>query len=161
MDLSWITLRRLAQSLPIVFALHVAEECFGFVPWFNARVDPDITWGSFVTVTSVGFGVTVIIAAQLAVSRGRAIGLLASAWVGFVMFANGLFHVAAAILDGGYVPGAGTAVLLYLPVSLLLFGAVWAECAIRPTAIAAAALLGGIPMYWHCWLILFRGSRLF
>jgi Protein of unknown function with HXXEE motif len=161
MDLSWITLRRLAQSLPIIFALHVFEESFGFVQWFNARVEPDLSWRMFVTITSVAFVVTTIIAAQLAVSRGRVIAYLATAWVGFLMLANALVHIEASIVDGGYVPGLATAVLLYLPVSLLLLGAIVVECAQRTMTIALIALLAGIPMYMQGWLVLTEGRRLF
>lgn len=161
MNLSRPTLRWLAAALPIVFALHVAEEAPTFVQWFNAHVEPDITWRNFVTVTAVGFGITVLVAVQLAVSPGRANGLVAVAWVGCVMFANAIFHIVAAIVDGGYAPGVATAALLYLPVSLLLFGAVRAQCAIPAAAVAAVALVAGIPMVWHGWLIVFEGGRLF
>ena len=155
------TLRWLATALPIVFALHVAEEAPTFVQWFNAHVEPDITWRNFVTVTAIGFGITLLVAVPLAVSPGRVNGLFAVAWVGCVMFANAIFHIVAAIVDGGYAPGVATAALLYLPVSLLLFGAVRAQCVIPATTVAAVALVAGMPMVWHGWLIVFRGSRLF
>jgi hypothetical protein len=161
MDLSWITLRRLAQSLPVVFALHVFEESLGFVQWFNARVEPDLSWSMFMGITGTAFVVTTLVAAQLAVSRGRAIAFVAVAWVGFLMFANGLVHVAATIVDGGYVPGLGTAVLLYLPLSLLLFAAIRVECGLSRAAVAAVALLAGIPMFVQGWLVIFEGSSLF
>jgi hypothetical protein len=161
MDLSWITLRRLAQSLPVVFALHVFEEALGFVQWFNARVEPDLSWQMFMAITGTAFVVTTLVAAQLAVSRGRAIAFVATAWVGLLMFANGLVHVAASIVDGGYVPGLGTAVLLYLPLSLLLFAAITVECGLSRIAVAAVALLAGIPMFVQGWLVIAEGSRLF
>jgi Protein of unknown function with HXXEE motif len=161
MDLSWITLRRLAQSLPFVFALHVFEESLGFVQWFNARVEPDLSWQMFMAITGTAFVVTTLVGAQLAVSRGRAIAFVATAWVGLLMFANGLVHVAASIVDGGYVPGLGTAVLLYLPLSLLLFAAITVECGLSRIAVAAVALLAGIPMFVQGWLVIAEGSRLF
>lgn len=160
MSLTKITLRGLARSLPIVFAFHVFEESLGFVQWFNARVEPDISWRTFITVTSVAFVITVLVAAQLSVSRSRFIGIAAAAWVGFLMLANGILHIAASIMDGGYVPGLGTAVLLYLPVSLALVASIASECAMSWTRVAIAALLGGIPMYLQGWLVLFRGTSL-
>jgi hypothetical protein len=161
MDLSWVTLRGLARSLPVVFVAHVFEEALlGFVQWFNERVEPDIGWRTFMTVTSVAFVITVLVAAPLAVSRGRSIGIVAAVWVGFLMLANGVLHVAASIMDGGYVPGLATAVLLYLPVSLVLIESISSECALSRTSVALAALLGGIPMYFQGWLVLFRGSSL-
>jgi hypothetical protein len=160
MDLSWVTLRGLARSLPIVFALHVFEESLGFVQWFNERVEPDLSWRTFVTVTSVCFVITVLIAASLSVLRDRAIGVVAVAWVGFLMFANGIVHIAASILDGAYVPGLATAIVLYLPVSLALFEAISFECKLPRSAVVTVALAAGIPMYLQGWLVLFRGTSL-
>ncbi|MEX1993054.1 MAG: HXXEE domain-containing protein [Steroidobacteraceae bacterium] len=160
MDLSWVTLRGLARSLPIVFALHVFEESLGFLQWFNDRVEPDLSWRTFVTVTSVCFVITVLVAAPLSASRDRAIGVVAVAWVGFLMFANGIVHIAASIVDGAYVPGLATAILLYLPVSLALFEAISFECRLPRSAVIAIALVAGIPMYLQGWLVLFRGTSL-
>lgn len=160
MDLSWLTLRRLAGSLPIVFALHVFEESRGFVQWFNERVEPDLSWRTFVTVTSVCFVITVLIAASLAVLRDRAIGVVAVTWVGFLMLANGIVHIAASILDAAYVPGLATATLLYLPLSLALFNAISLECRLPRATVIAVALAAGIPMYLQGWLVLFRGTSL-
>jgi hypothetical protein len=115
----------------------------------------------FMAITGTAFVVTTLVAAQLAVSRGRAIAFVATAWVGLLMFANGLVHVAASIVDGGYVPGLGTAVLLYLPLSLLLFAAITVECGLSRIAVAAVALLAGIPMFVQGWLVIAEGSRLF
>jgi hypothetical protein len=77
------------------------------------------------------------------------------------MLANGIFHVAAAIVDGAYAPGVVTALLLYLPVSALIIAAAAREQAMRPGTVAAVALIGGIPMFIHGWLIVFEGGRLF
>lgn len=156
-----ITLRALALALPVVFVLHVLEEGRDFIPWFNAHVEPDIDWRTFLTVTGGGFVITVLVAAVLAASRERAAAFAAAAWVGFVMLANGIFHIAAAIVDGGYVPGVATAILLYLPVSVMLIAVVSRDCRTPKSAVLAVMLLGGIPMFVHGWLILFRGSRLF
>ncbi|MEX2148614.1 MAG: HXXEE domain-containing protein [Steroidobacteraceae bacterium] len=160
MGLSWMKLRGLAWSLPIVFALHVFEESLGFVQWFNERVEPDLSWRTFATVTSVCFVITILIAALLSVLRDRAIGVVAVAWVGFLVFANGMVHIAASILDGAYVPGLATAILLYLPVSLTLFEAVSFECNLPRSAVVTVALVAGIPMYVQGWLVLFRGASL-
>lgn len=160
MDLSWVTLRGLARSLPIVFALHVFEESLGFVQWFNERVEPDLSWRTFVTVTSVCFVITVLIAASLSVQRDRSIGVVAVVWVGFLMFANGIVHIAASVLDGAYVPGLATAILLYLPVSLALFEAISFECKLPRSAVVTVALAAGIPMYLQGWLVLVRGTSL-
>ncbi|MGE3500157.1 MAG: HXXEE domain-containing protein [Candidatus Binatia bacterium] len=160
MTQSWFTLRRLAIALPVIFGLHVAEEAPTFVAWFNAHVEPDITGRMFWSVTTAGLVITLVVAGLAAATRERAGALAATAWVGFLMLANGVFHVTAAIADGAYAPGVVTAVLLYLPASGLLIVAVSREHALPWPAVAAVALLGGVPMFIHGWLIVFEGGRL-
>jgi hypothetical protein len=155
------TLQRLAIALPLVFAAHVAEEAPTFVGWFNAHVEPDITSRLFWSVTSGGLALTVALAVPVAASRERALALVATAWVGFLMLANGIFHVAATIVDGRYAPGVVTALLLYLPVSALWISAVARDCNLRWPMVAVVALIGGIPMFVHGYRIVFEGSRLF
>ena len=155
-----LTLRQLAVALPVVFILHVLEEAPGFVAWFNRHVDPDITSRLFLTVNAAGFVITLIAATAIAVSRDRVTAVLATAWVGFLMLANGLLHLVATLADAGYAPGVVTGTLLYLPMSLLFMRAVAREFRMPLGFVAAAALVGGVPMYVHGWLIVFRGSRL-
>ena len=54
-----------------------------------------------------------------------------------------------------------TGSLLYLPLSVLFMRAVVRECAISWRGVLLVALAGGLPMYIHGYLIVFRGSRLF
>jgi hypothetical protein len=159
---SWLTLRRLAIALPVIFILHAVEEAGTFVAWFNAHVEPDINERLFWSVNATGFVITLVVAAIVAAApRERAAAMTAVAWVGFLMLANGIFHVAAAIVDGAYAPGVVTALLLYLPVSALVIAAAAREQAMSAMTVAAVALIGGIPMYVHGWLIVVEGGRLF
>lgn len=139
----WITLRHLATALPVVFALHVAEEAPTFVAWFNAHVEPDISASLFWSVTAFGFVITLIVAGVAAASGERVAALAAVAWVGFLLLANGIFHIVAAIVDRAYAPGVVTAVVLYLPVSGLMIVTVAREHAMRTATVAATALIGG------------------
>ena len=154
-------IRNVALSLPVAFALHVAEEAPFFVTWINGRVTPQISQRSLLTVNAIAFGVTVALALSLVVSRERVAGLVGVAWIGFLMLANGLFHLVATIADGRYCPGVITGVLLYLPLSLLFFRSVARDAHVPATAVAIAALAGAVPMALHGFLIVFRGSRLF
>ncbi len=161
MALPRATLRPLAISLPLVFALHVLEESPGFVIWFNQRVDPNITDGLFLSVNAAAFAITVIIAAIAAGTRDRVAALVATAWVGFLLLANAIFHLVAALAYGSYVPGIVTGTLLYLPVSIAFIAVVARKYRLAPAVVTGVALLGGLPMYIHGWLIVFRGTRLF
>jgi hypothetical protein len=154
-------LRILAIALPCVFAVHVAEEAPSFVAWFNSLVSPGITQRLFLAVNATAFLITLALGSLVATSRDAAPSILAVAWVGFVMLANGLFHLVGTLVHWRYSPGVVTGSLLYLPLSILFMRAVVRECGIRWATVVLVALVGGVPMYVHGYLIVFRGSRLF
>jgi hypothetical protein len=112
-------------------------------------------------VNVVALVITLVVAFLVATARDRVSVLVGIAWVGFLMLANGVFHVVGTVVHGRYCPGVVTALLLYFPLSLLFMRAAAREVALSPWAVLAVALLGGVPMYVHGYLIVFRGSRLF
>jgi hypothetical protein len=154
-------MRTLALALPVVFVLHVLEEAPGFVAWFNGLVTPRITQGTFLAVNATAFAITLAVALAIAASREPAPVLAGVAWVGFLMLANGLFHLVATVAHGRYCPGLVTGVLLYLPSSFLFLRAAVRETRLPPLLVAGLALAGATPMAIHGYLIVFRGSRLF
>lgn len=147
--------------MPIVFILHVIEEASGFVAWFNSLVARHISQQLFLTVNATALVITVFVAIVVAAGRESVSALVGVGWVGFLMLANGIFHLAGTFALGRYCPGVITGTLLYLPLSLLFMRTVVLELALPPRVVLAVALLGGIPMYIHGYLIVFRGSRLF
>jgi|GEM_PF-1758544 len=64
-------------------------------------------------------------------------------WVGLAaagtMLTNGLFHIMIAVVNGEYNPGLGTALILFLPISIAYF-----RNARRETDIGLIAVAGGI-----------------
>jgi hypothetical protein len=154
-------LRIIALALPFVFAVHVAEEAPSFVAWFNSLVTPGITQGQFLSVNATAFFITLAIGSFVAMTRDTALSILAVAWIGFLMLANGLFHLVGTLVLLRYSPGVVTGSLLYLPVSILFMRAVVRECGIPWATVVLVALIGGVPMYVHGYLIVFRGSKLF
>jgi hypothetical protein len=157
----FFSLRRLALALPVIFLLHVLEEAPGFVEWFNGLVARGISQPLFLTVNFVAFLITVALAAMVAAAPGPGTGVALTAWVGFLMLANGLFHLVATLVHGRYSPGVVTGTLLYLPVGVFTLRAVAREAGVKPAAAVLAAGAGAIPMLAHGYLIVFRGSRLF
>lgn len=151
----------LALLAPIVFVIHVTEEAPTFVSWFNAHVEPDISEPLFLTVNGVAFVITVVLAAVLAAARDSVPALLDLAWLGFLFFANALFHLTATVVHRSYCPGAVTAALLYLPYFAVLFSVVVKRLRVPWSVALAVTVLGAIPMAVHGYLIVFRGSRLF
>jgi len=152
---------RVILLAPPIFAAHVAEEAPGFVSWFNARVTPDISAPLFFGVNGTALVITVAVALLAASSRDAAAALVALAWLSFLMLANGVFHVTATLVDARYCPGTVTGALLYLPFGIWFALLVRRRYGVAPWLIGLVALAGAAPMLAHCYLIVFRGSRLF
>ncbi len=156
-----VALRKLVLIAPLVFILHVAEEAPGFVAWFNSLVPRGITQDLFLSVNATALIITVLVALAVAASPGEGTGLALAAWVGFLMLANGLFHVVGTLAHGRYCPGVITCTLLYLPYGVLLLRRTVRDLELHPGAVLGAAALGALPMLVHGYLIVFRASRLF
>jgi hypothetical protein len=154
-------LRRGLLLAPVMFVAHVLEESRGFVPWFNAHVARGITADLFWTVNGTALVITVLVALLFWSTESPAAMVLMVAWLSFLMLANAVFHVTGAIVDRGYVPGLATAILLYLPYCGWIAGQVVRDRRVAPGLLAAAALVGAIPMAVHGYRILFLGTRLF
>lgn len=115
----------------------------------------------FWRVNITGLVITLIVVAFEWFSRSSVSLVLVVAWFGLLMLANAIFHIAAAIVDRGYVPGLITAALLYLPYYSWLFVRGVNRNLVRIPILIGAAIIGAIPMCAHGYLIVFRGSRLF
>lgn len=146
---------------PPVFVCHFLEESPGFVAWFNSHVARGITPRLFWEVNVTALVITLAVVAFERLSRSAASMNLALAWLGCLMLANAVFHVAGGLADGRYVPGLATAVLLYLPYYFRLWTKAVKTGRVKASRAAACALVGSLPMLAHGYMILFRGSRLF
>jgi hypothetical protein len=146
---------------PLIFIGHFLEESAGFVSWFNGHANPPITPGLFWTVNITALIITIIVTIiELAVPSFASAALLIL-WLSFLMLANAIFHVTGAIVDGRYVPGLVTAVILYLPYYFLVLGKLLRKGRLKPLTAIVLILSGSLLMLVHGYLILFRGSRLF
>ena len=154
-------LRRGLLLAPLVFVAHFLEESPGFVAWFNAHVTRGITTDLFWTVNATGLVITVLLTLACWTSESPAALVLMVGWLSFLMLTNAVFHVTGAILDRGYVPGLVTASLLYLPHCGWVATQLVRHRPVAPGILAAAAVLGAIPMAVHGYRILFLGTRLF
>ena len=155
---------RLGRGLllaPLVFVIHSLEESPGFVPWFNAHVAQGITTDLFWTVNAAALLITVLVVLAYRAGESPGTAVLLVAWLSFLMLANAVFHITGAIVDRGYVPGLVTAIILYLPYCAWVARQLVGARRVAPGALAAAALVGAIPMAVHGYRILFLGTRLF
>lgn len=146
---------------PFIFIVHFLEESPGFVEWFNSHVARGITPGLFWSVNFTALFITLAVVAFEWFSRTPLSLGVALAWLGFLMLANAVFHITGSLVDGRYVPGLITAVLLYLPYYIWLFVRAVKSRRVTAAALLAAAVPCSLPMLIHGYLILFRGDRLF
>ena len=146
---------------PPVFIVHFLEESPGFVAWFNSHVARGITPGLFWGVNLTALFITLAVVAFEWCSRTPLSLGAALSWLCFLMFANAIFHVAGSLVDGRYVPGLVTAVLLYLPFYVWLFVRALKSGRVTAAALLTAAVTCSLPMLIHGYLILSRGERLF
>jgi hypothetical protein len=137
------------------------EEAPSFVAWFNSLVPRGITQNLFLTINAAALAITVLVVLLVAVSPDSASGLVLAAWVGFLMIANGIFHLVGTIAHARYCPGVVTGTLLYLPYGVLLLRKIIRDLGVHPVAVLGMAALGAVPMLVHGYLIVFRASRLF
>lgn len=152
---------RIALLAPIILVIHVIEEAPTFVPWFNSLVEPDISEPLFLTVNGVALLITLALAGGLAATCEPAVAVADLAWLGFLMFANAIFHLTATVAHHRYSPGTITAACLYLPYFAMLFTVVLRRLRVSWGVALLATALGSLPMAVHGYLIVFRGSRLF
>jgi hypothetical protein len=146
---------------PLIFIVHFLEESPGFVEWFNSHVTRGITPGLFWTVNFTALFITLSVVALEWFSRTPLSLGVALGWLSFLMLANAVFHIAGSLVDGRYVPGLITAVLLYLPYYIWQFVRAVKSRRVTAAALLAAAVPCSLPMLIHGYLILFRGDRLF
>jgi Protein of unknown function with HXXEE motif len=154
-------LSRLLLLAPVIFVCHFLEESIGFVEWFNSHVARGITPTLFWTVNFTALFITLLVVGIYWLSRSGFSLALAAGWFGLLMAANAVFHIVGGIVDGRYVPGLATAILLYLPYYSWFFVKAVQSRQVGVKVLVVAAMLGSLPMLIHGYLIIFRGSRLF
>ena len=98
-------IHQLVLIAPVIFVIHFLEESPWFVEWFNSHVARGITSASFWRVNLTALIITLIAVGIEYLSRSGFSLTLVVGWLGFLMGANALFHVVAAVVDRDYVPG--------------------------------------------------------
>jgi hypothetical protein len=109
----------------------------------------------------LGLLITILVLVVFWATDTAAAVVLVVAWLSFLMLTNAVFHITGAIVAHGYVPGLATAILLYLPYCGWVGWQVVRQHRAALGLLAAAAVLGAIPMAVHGYRILFLGTRLF
>jgi hypothetical protein len=143
-------LGRLPWLLPIAHLVHAVEEYwFGFPAWLNRLMGTRLTNERFIELN--GFFLLAILLAVAIGMTVRPLRLVLAA-VAAALVLNGIIHVGATVITGSYSPGAGTGLLLSIPVGLAVLGRLRRELArwelgagvIAGVALHALATLGAV-----------------
>ncbi len=141
-----------AWLLLIGYLLHQFEEhgldlygrVYYFIEYGNAQLaarfgegGPRLTDLAIYRINTLGVWVPFL----LAIWAGRRLP-----WVGLAaagtMLTNGLFHIAIALVNGEYNPGLGTALILFLPISIAYFQNVRREAGVGLLGVAGGVAFG-------------------
>jgi hypothetical protein len=132
-------------AVPVVYAIHVAEEAPGFADWARRHTSPHYADRDFVLINGAGFALTLGATALAARTDRRRVFL---AWYALVLTQqavfNPVFHAATTAAYREYSPGLMSSMVLFLPV----WGAV-TRLALRAGRltrrdVAASAAVGGV-----------------
>lgn len=151
---------RFLALAPVVFLAHVAEEAQGFLDWFNRHAEPDLSMDSFVAINAIGLFITVMMTVFCIRSRNLLSALILTAWLSFLMLANGTLHILASLIFNEYVPGTVTAGIFYLPYFIAASITIRRIFKVRPLAIVLASVIGAIPMFVQGASIFMMGRRI-
>ncbi len=152
---------RLILLAPVIFVLHVIEEAPGFVAWFNAHVDRGITPELFMSVNIAGGVITLLVVGMVWATPSSPSLLIEVAWLSLLMFANGIFHIVATVVDRAYCPGVITSAVLYLPYFGWVVTKILRDRLLTWPSVLLATIFGALPMLVHGYRIVFLRSRLF
>lgn len=134
--------RHIYRLIPAQWLAHFADEwMFGFPDWSTRHFEPlpESFWISMMTVLTVPMVVVGWAASRPAAGSG--IRLFCAA-VQMLFFSNALFHLITTFSFGEYSPGTATGVLLFLPLSLLLWRAVLRESEVTRSSFTTALVVG-------------------
>lgn len=144
-----LTFHQAIWFFPPAFLLHVVEEWPRFTRWAQAHASEQFTRRDYNTIHIAGISASLLSAAL--------VWRFPNPWTVFVIFAfifapsvffNTLFHAGASLLTRTHCPGVVTAILVYLPLSILLTERVYSERLLTPFALAASLLVAGL---FHTW----------
>ena len=152
--------RLLILLAPLIYMAHILEEAPGYIAWLNSVVDHGVPdQGHFFAGNLPSITITALIAVIAALRLNRSALLVMLAWLSYFMFANAIFHLVATVVLRRYSPGTITAAVLYLP--YFTWFVLYLRKRFPAWAIAAIALIFGMPMFIQAYMIVFRGTRFY
>lgn len=134
--------RNIYWLIPAQWLAHFADEwVFGLPAWCTRHFEP-LPAPFWVTVMTVLTVLMVLLGwTSSRPSAGSAIRLF-SAGVQMLFFSNALFHLLTTYVFGEYSPGTASGVILFVPLSLLLWRVVLREPEVTKSSFATALAAG-------------------
>ena len=138
---------RLTTLLAPAFVLHVAEEYVTGFPAYAGEISGHAMDLPLFLGSNLAFLAVLVLLQRRAVSlRTSSANAWLIGWSAAHQFWNFVFHAVLILMFARYSPGMLSGVLVYLPLSLLLWRAAQMEEVVRPTVMAGAILAGGLFM---------------
>lgn len=142
--LSAMKFHRLIWLMPAAFAPHIVEEyATGFPDWVTHTLGRSMTGGAFLANNTLFMAILLTLTAWAAWRPSPVSAFALLSWASGNLFWNSIFHIVTTALYGRWSPGLLTAMLLYLPISLLVARAALRERVLRRGAFTAAVCIGG------------------
>ena len=153
----WLSRPSLLWLIPVLLLVHNLEEALSmprffpldpnFIPSALRPLLAEVTYAQFLLVLLPVTVLPFLIAARGDLHRSGSGGIFLLLGFQAVVLLNVFFHIASALVLGGYVPGLLTALVLNLPFSIYVFQRACRECWISRGALlslpALALLLHG------------------
>lgn len=138
---------RLIWLMPAAFAPHIVEEyASGFPDWVTHTLGGTMTGGAFLANNTLFMVILLSLTAWAAWRPSPVSAFVLLSWASGNLFWNSIFHIATTALYARWSPGLITAILLYLPVSVLVARAALRERVLPVGAFAGAVCIGGALM---------------
>ncbi|WP_035242031.1 HXXEE domain-containing protein [Desulfobacter vibrioformis] len=138
--------------IPIVYAIHMLEESFGFVHWVNVNISPHFTTTNFHRNNLLMFVASVSISFIAFKIQNRITAFLVTSWVFGLILNNAFFHIGGTLFFKKYSPGILSSMFIYLPFSLFLLRIMLKEKRLRINELVSSFFLGAICHYGFIYL---------
>ena len=144
MSISVLPFGWLVWFAALAFVLHVAEEWLGgFTEWVQGQVNPHYTQTHYRRIHVAGMVVGLLGAGVLTIYPNTVLLVIYFATIATPWFVwNSMFHVGATVRWRRYCPGVVTAVVVYMPFSIVLVASVIREHLVPGRWLVLAAGIG-------------------
>jgi hypothetical protein len=135
-------------AAPLLYAIHVLEESFGFPKWVSTNFSVGFTNSQFRRNNFLFLAISMLLSFVTYRFPHRIIIFFFLTWLSGLFFHNALFHIGGTIYFQDFSPGLVSSVIFYIPLSLLFMKLVLREGLLNRQWIIVALIMGGIAHYF-------------